>query len=496
MKARLLHPTLPVIVLVAAVLAGCATPAVVPTATPEPSAPTATPLPQPVEIAFWEWYGGAMGDFFDKESELFHTQCPWITVEVSHFPDQNAYREALALAFESESAPDTFVRRHRFSQLVENGWIQPLDPWITPQWLAKFPEGSFVETRNMWEGKVYAFSTYASKVDRVLFINEDMFRQAGLVDQGGNVMVPQTWSDVRAMAKQITEAGNGEYYGMGIGIKDSRHLSWWFELTSLAGAPGSYEIDLRTGRYTFGTDPAYAQIVELLLGMKKDGSVYPYESTVDDSNVYSFFAQGKFAIFMSGTYAANNLKRDFPDFQNYRAVPLPVPDKGRRGGMAIASGHGDFFMSSQTQHPDEAWLWLDWISSHGLHERMVTQGLGYSVYSELNNPQNIPDPASWEAYDAITKYVVFMPYPPACNPQAAQVIPEPVVPDTGDVLVGIYTGQIVDWRQALKDLEERKQAALEAAIQKARDEGAEVSIEDFIFPDWDPMENYVTPSQE
>jgi ABC-type glycerol-3-phosphate transport system substrate-binding protein len=446
---------------------------------------------EPVTITFWEWFGGALGDFLEEEAKRFHEKNPEITIEVSHYPDQQAYREALALAFKSENAPDTFVPRHRLSQLIENEWIQPLDPWIKPEWLAKFPEGSFVETRNTWEGKIYAFPTEIPKVDRVFFINEDIFREAGLVDQAGNITPPQTWGELRTMAKQVTEAGKGKYYGIGIGIKDPKHMNRWLEFSSLAGGPGSYEIDLRTGRFTFGSDPAYTDIVELLLGMKEDGSVYLYESTLDDSNLYAFFGQGKYAMFMSGSYAANNLNRDFPDFQNYQMVPIPIPDEGRKGGMPIVAGSGSYFMSSQTKHPDEAWMWLDWISSHDFHERMVTQGLGFSVYAELNTPQNIPDPKKWRVYEAITQYVVFMPFPPALNPAATLVVPERVIPDASEVLIGIYTGQIKDWKQALKDLEERKQAALEAAIQKAREQGADVSIEDFIFPDWDPMKNYV-----
>jgi ABC-type glycerol-3-phosphate transport system substrate-binding protein len=496
MKTTLLRPHALAIVIAIAVLAGCATPAVTPTATLELSVPTATPLPESVKITFWEWFGGAMGDFFEKEADLFHGQYPWIVVEVSHFPDQSAYRETLGLAFESGNAPDTFIKRHPFRQMVENGWIQPLDSWITPDWLAKFPEGSFVETTNMWEEKIYAFPTYAFKYDSMLYINEDLFREAGLVDADGNVLVPQTWSDLRSMAKEITEAGNNEFYGIGIGIKDSRHMSWWFDLAGLAGAGGSQEIDYRTGRYTYGTDPAYAQVVELLLSMKADGSVYPYEGTLDDSNLFSFFGQGKFAIFLSGSWSANNLKRDFPDFQNYRIIPLPVPDAGRKGGLMTTPGAGSYFMSSQTAHPDEAWLWLDWISSRGFHERMVTNGLDFSVYADLNTPENIADPHKVQAFEAATQYVVYGPFPPARNPQTTLVRPEPVVPDVGDVLIGIYTGQIEDWLQALIDLDTRKQTALEAAIQQARDAGAEVSLEDYTFPDWNPMESYVTRPKE
>ena len=497
MKTELLRPNILAIATAIAVLAGCAAPVVAPTAPPKPSVPAATPSPEPVKVTFWEWLGGAMGDFFEEEAETFHAQYPWITVEVSHYPDQTVYRETLELAFESENAPDVFIRRHGFGQLIEYGWVQPLDPWITPEWLAKFPEGSFVEPLNVWEGKIYSFTPYALGFNRMFYINEDMFREAGLVDAGGDVQVPQTWSDLRSMAKQVTDAGEGEYYGIGIGIKDTRHMTWWFDLARLAGAPGGPDqVDYRTGRYTFGTDPAYAEIVQLLLGMKEDGSVYPYEGTLDDSNLYTFFAQGKFAMFLSGPWSANNLRQDFPDFQDYRVIPLPVPDGGRKGGVSIAPGSSSYFMSSQARHPDEAWLWLDWISSRGFHERMVANGLNFSVYADLNTPENISDPHRAQAYQASVAHVVYGPFPAARNPQTAQVPYRAVTPDVGDVLVGIYTGQIQDWQQALQDLELRKQAVFEDAIQETRDAGADVSLDDYIFPDWNPMENYVTQPEK
>jgi multiple sugar transport system substrate-binding protein len=230
--------------------------------------------------------------------------------------------------------------------------------------------------------------------------------------------------------------------------------------------------------------------------MKEDGSVYPNESSLDDSNTYSFFGQGKYAMFLSGSWATNNIKRDFPEFDNYRIIPLPIPDEGLQGGLPYLTGSGQFYISSQTKHPNESWLWIDWMSSHEFHERMVSKGLEYSVYPELNSPELITDSHKWEAYEAVTSNLVTIPFPPARNPETALVSPQAVVPDTGDVLVGIYTGQIGNWQEALTDLDERKQAALEDAIAQAQASGANVSIDDFIFADWDPMKDYITPTGE
>jgi ABC-type glycerol-3-phosphate transport system substrate-binding protein len=476
-----------VFVSIIAILTGCC------------ATPTATPSPEPITIKFWDSWGGAIGDFFEEEADVFHDQYPWVTVEVSHFPDRTAYLEALALAFESDSAPDAFIRGgHKFKTLIENEWIQPLDPWITSEWKARFPDGSFVETRTVWQGKIYSFpSSLTPTWDKMLYVNEDLFRAAELVDADGNIQTPKTWGDLRSMAAQITEVGDGEFYGIGIGIKDPRPMSWWFDLACLGGTSTTpYDYDFRTGQYVYSTHPAYAQIVELLLGMKEDGSVYPYEGSIDDGNIYSFFGEGKYAMFMSGSYAISNLQRDFPDFENYQVIPLPVPDEGQAGDMVVVPPKGNFYISSQTQHPDEAWLWMDWLASRGYHERMVKKGLGFSIYADLNVPENITDGHRLQAYAVQTTYGAFGPFPPGRNPDTALVRPEPCEPDVGDLLIGIYTGQVEDWQQALVDLDACKQAALESAIQEARDAGADISLEDFIFTDWNPLEGYVTELEE
>jgi hypothetical protein len=38
--------------------------------------------------------------------------------------------------------------------------------------------------------------------------------------------------------------------------------------------------------------------------------------------------------------------------------------------------------------------------------------------------------------------------------------------------------------------DEQMGVQLERNIEKARSEGADVSMDDFIFPDWNPLENY------
>ncbi len=201
-------------------------------------------------------------------------------------------------------------------------------------------------------------------------------------------------------------------------------------------------------------------------------------------------------MFFSRSQNLANLSRDFPDFHSYRVVAPPLPDGGRKGGFVSGPSSGFVLLSSQTRHPDAAWLWMDWFSSRGYHERMVKELGQFSVFPELNTPANIGDPLRVRALQEMTKKVVLGVNPASRNPQVAQVVLKTVVPNTGDVLVGIYTGQISDWKQALVDLDKRKQAALEDAIQAARAAGLNVSLQDYVFPDWDPMKDYAAkPNQ-
>jgi multiple sugar transport system substrate-binding protein len=44
----------------------------------------------------------------------------------------------------------------------------------------------------------------------------------------------------------------------------------------------------------------------------------------------------------------------------------------------------------------------------------------------------------------------------------------------------------------MKDLQDRMDAALDAAIKTAQQRGAKVSRDDFVFADWDPAQDYTS----
>ncbi|MBA3275579.1 MAG: hypothetical protein H0T72_07275, partial [Chloroflexia bacterium] len=84
------------------------------------------------------------------------------------------------------------------------------------------------------------------------------------------------------------------------------------------------------------------------------------------------------------------------------------------------------------------------------------------------------------------------PEPSVRNPEVQQVYLEEtaLTPSWNDVMVGLFTGQLTDVAASMQDLQDRATAERARAIQAAQEKGAAVSLDDFIFAHWDPMQDY------
>src|SRR5690554_4512039 len=92
---------------------------------------------------------------------------------------------------------------------VRNGWVRSLDDLVTQEWRESFPPGAFVEGETIIGNQLYSFPFFNNKVFNVrpLFINVDLFEQAGLPGP------PTTWSEFREYAKRITDMLGGNGWG-------------------------------------------------------------------------------------------------------------------------------------------------------------------------------------------------------------------------------------------------------------------------------------------
>src|SRR2546430_3933687 len=101
--------------------------------------------------------------------------------------------------------------------------------------------------------------------------NTRVFENAGLVNKDGSVKMPRTWDDVTRAADAIGKKSGGTVYGLGFGNgAPSGILSYWIEVFVRAAGrpggaisfsvPGGVGMDVRTGKYSFGSDRNYTDL--------------------------------------------------------------------------------------------------------------------------------------------------------------------------------------------------------------------------------------------
>nr|BBH87730.1 hypothetical protein KTC_24810 [Thermosporothrix sp. COM3] len=446
-----------------------------------------------VTLNFWD-YWVTQAPWVDNEIKLFQQKHPSIKIKkTTNVTDQ--YPNLFDLAIKSNKQPDVFMLAStpKINDQVARGWLMPLDKWATEEWRSKFPQGSFFEGNNIFNGKLYSAPLVGSAPWIQFYINNAVFKAAGITNPDGSVKIPQTWDDISRAADAIKKKGDNDVFPFGFGNGQAFILPWWLEMfVRGAGAVGgAYDKDLRTGKYTFGTDRAYTDFIELLLEWKKKNYFYPNSMSISDEQARALFERGKFGMTVGGVWNQPEWKQH--KFTDFSLMTLPTPDEKPKGYFYHGIGGTLWGMSAKTKHADEAWAWMDWLYSKEAGKRWVEMGEDLSVYPENNDPANVKD-KQFAQYVATAKLSLLAPIPEVRNPAVSQVIQNSVKPDISDVMTGIYTGQIGDVKAALSELAARMQKSLDDGIKQAQQKGHKVGAADYAFPDWDPAagKDYIT----
>jgi ABC-type glycerol-3-phosphate transport system substrate-binding protein len=442
-----------------------------------------------VTLTYWD-YMVSQAPWVDNEIKLFQEAHPNIRIKkTTQVYDQ--YANLFSLAAKSKKLPDVAMLPDTpdTPEQVHSGWWLPVDKWAKADWQARFPAGTFHDGAGMFDGKIYSAPLTGPWYVQ-LYINNSVFKQAGLTNSDGTVRLPQTWDDVTHAAEAITKKSGGSSYGLGFGNGSFGLLNWWLRVFTLgAGAVSGDGPDYRTGKWTFGSNRNYQDFIEVLLEWKKKGYMYPNSMSASDEAARAAFSRGQIGMTVGGVW--NQPTWTASKFTDYSLVALVPPSQPLQGYWYKTLGGQWFAITSQTKHPDEAWAWFDWLYSPAAGKRWVQMGEDLSAFPEANDPALVKF-QPFAQYVAGSKFCITGPDPTIRNPQTAKVEMAAIAQDIDSVLAGAYTGQIRNLHTALTETEDRYNKALEEGIAEAVKQGAKVSINDYIFPDWDPTKPYTT----
>lgn len=411
--------------------------------------------------------------------------------------------QVVPLGIRNNTAPDVFCLPLSVqpSFAVQQGWVRPYDDLIPDieSWKAKFPVGAFLEGLNMFDGKTYGLPYTSGRYSAAtLLFNRPLLHDAGFDPDSE----PLTWDTFREAARKITKQSGGRAYGFIIG---GAQLNRWDNVTKalaqMGGATCSSSanaidngIDFRTGEIVLDADP-FVEAIELLMAMQSDGSVFPGSMGINAPQARAFMAQGAAGMILQGPWNIPQWERENPEFDFGLAQP-PAPAGVERGyvlGEGVASAGVTVFINARARNPQ--------IAADVFHYLGTEQGqVDWANVDGVADAPVFPSAAEKSQMSERSKAVLALfhkivrvgPKPFVANPQLVEVskVYEEPTPNFAETVQGLFTGQIQGVKEQLTRLVSDSNKALDAAIMKAKENGAEVSRDDLVFRNWDPTRDY------
>lgn len=446
-----------------------------------------------VTLTWLENGSGPRTDFMADLFAKYHEAHPNVTVQYDHFPIPDQ-QQLLSIAIQNNTLPDVFQLAPSIPgpTLVSQGMVAALDDVIPnfAEWKAAFPPNTFFEGINEFNGKTYTYPITSNQwLTNALLFNVAHVEAAGY----DPTAAPLTWDDFRDAAKKITEQGDGQYYGFLIGGQQTNTMGEIIvQFAELAGAKGG-ELNWESGEYNYASDEFLAA-VDLLVAINDDGSIFPGSMQLSNSAAREQFPTGIAGMFLQGQWNIPQWSVRNPDFVfDVGFQPLADPETE----MKLTYGPGGAnqrWVSASTELPAVAGDILHYLGTPegqmawGVH----TQGADPPLFAEVRKAAGAGDPRMQRVIGLTEQWMALAPDPAVRNPGVAQVRLElqPVKPTLGELVQGMLVGQVPDAKAALQDLQDRANAELDRAIAEAQEKGAEVSRDDWVFPNWDPTRDY------
>jgi multiple sugar transport system substrate-binding protein len=281
------------------------------------------------------------------------------------------------------SAADTAVPFFITPSAIERGYLQDLQPLMDAD--PNFDEDDFypaVLDAYRIDGGTYALP----RLVRVSLLNYNQN-----LWQGANLPAPDAdwgWSDMIAAAEELaqTRGDEVEVYGL-------------MELGGIATLLGELEA---AGVDIFSTpaeelrldDPAFVEALEHTVSLVEAGAVYV---PISESGVSSFNSNEMQELVQNervGMWTSNMLPNAGDIELDFELGVAPLPDSPI---FSFGNFEG-FVMSSGTEHPEEAWRWIEFLSRQPANEGAGAEvlGIGAQVPARISVTE---ESGYWERID-------------------------------------------------------------------------------------------------
>ena len=297
-------------------------------------------------IRFWAF--GREGEVVREMVPEFERRHPDIKVEVQSIP-WSAAHEKLLTAFVGDATPDAAQLGNTWiPEFVSLGALARLDDRIqqSPE-IAKDAFPGIWDT-NVIDGETWGLPWYVDT--RLLFYRTD------IVKASGGPWPPKSWAEWRETMERIKKQGGSDRFAILLPIDE------WTQ-PAIFGLQKGASLLADGGRRGNFRDPRFRQAMTFYLDMYTSG-LAPALDLQSVANVYQQFAEGYFAMVITGPWNLSEFKDRIPAGMQDRwaTAPLPPPDANMPWpGLSLAGG-SSLVIFRQSRHPEAAWKWLQYLS--------------------------------------------------------------------------------------------------------------------------------------
>ena len=154
-----------------------------------------------VSICNWPDKDASNYEAMEKSRTEFMEQNPKIFIEREPFKFDFKTFTSVAAANELPTMYDT--RYTEIKKIINDGFAADITDAMEKSGLLAYVNEDLLPYTTDENGKVYAL-TYKA-YNQGLYINKEIFRKAGLVDEAGNVLIPSTYEEIFEFSKIIKE---------------------------------------------------------------------------------------------------------------------------------------------------------------------------------------------------------------------------------------------------------------------------------------------------
>ena len=300
------------------------------------------PAGEQVAIRFWMQQDNRLVTAMEGLIASFEEAHPNIDVQLDSFPFAE-YHQKISTAFAGNDAPDAFWMDVRTASLAEQGVLLPLDDYITEENRADYLASTWLEPT--YEGVTYGIPMH--QLTEALYVNTDLAEAAG-IELPASLDEAWTWDEFVEAATALTQRSGDVVDVWGFGVQ--RQLQDWSVLPVVYQNNGTVlSDDLRTAT-------GHLNSSETVAALGWYGDLFAEHRVISVEPIPDGFQTGKIALFQAPSTFRPVLENDFPDL-DYTIVPLFRDDS-----CSVMTGGWNVSMSATTAHPEETWLFVDWIT--------------------------------------------------------------------------------------------------------------------------------------